>query len=747
MPISKFEKSNYMKNLFLSVLLLCSIQLLSNSPGDWTAHFSYFSPQRMVQADNKIYCATTNAIFSYDLEEYSIATINKLNRLSNVNISALDYLPNANAVAVGYENGAIDILGVTSDYSISDIKNKVLYGSKAINKIIEKDDLLYIASDAGIIVYNYARKEVKESYIISKDAVTLEVKNVFFLNDSIFAHTQQGIYAALQSLSIVQPDSWNKVNELNDIYSMVQIDSVFYVSRKVDSVYKVSPMNDTTYVYYEGESPCKLKVIDRNLFQITPHECKVYRGGKFLLKNIDESFNFRVINDALLINDEMWLSYSGGGLVRETDGSPIIPMGPNDDYTNEVEVLNGKLYFANGRINSYDFGWVNTFDGRWGNYQSWDMKDFSTLAVDSKGNYYCGSYVDGLGLFDNKFNFVSLFDTVNSPVTNLVFNAKVDRKNVLWVGSSNSEASLAAYDSESWQTFPFSTLGGVTVKDIYADLQNQLWLSIYFNSAANIIVYDYGKTISDTSDDSFVSMSLVDQDGDVFGNQVNCFVQDKDGDMWIGTNNGPAVYSNPDRVQSASSHYFSRIKIDSEDSEEEDGVNRLLDGRNITAIAVDAANRKWIGTEGSGVYLVSENGQEQIYNFNEDNYLPSNYIKAIGIFEQTGEVFFATDKGIVTFHGDATAPVDEYTELEIYPNPVRPGYHGNIYIKGLVDNTTVTITDMSGNLVKQMDAFGGQAVWDGTNLFGKRVQTGAYLVFCSDPEGLKTFTDKVFFIN
>ncbi len=200
------------------------------------------------------------------------------------------------------------------------------------------------------------------------------------------------------------------------------------------------------------------------------------------------------------------------------------------------------------------------------------------------------------------------------------------------------------------------------------------------------------------------------------------------------------------KVFSGKNFYADRIKV--VDNSTDTLVQYLLAKEKITAIAIDGANRKWFGTENSGVFLMSEDGREEILHFTAENSkLISNSINSIAVQENTGEVFFGTSEGIVSFKGTSTKGKESFAGAYIYPNPVRETYSGNITITGLVNNVNVKITDISGQLVYETTALGGQAIWNGKNYSGKRVNTGVYLVFCTDEQGEKTKVLKLLVIN
>ena len=288
-----------------------------------------------------------------------------------------------------------------------------------------------------------------------------------------------------------------------------------------------------------------------------------------------------------------------------------------------------------------------------------------------------------------------------------------------------------------WYKFLIPTIGRMSFEDLLIDSRGIKWLA----GESKLVAYYENKTFDDESDDLCVQIPLTDGEGTI-ASRTTCIVEDLDGEIWIGTNQGIAVHSSPSRVFKDRKN-ISRIKI------EIDGeVGYLLSSENITCIAVDGANRKWIGTENSGVFLISENGTEQLLNFTKNNSpLPTNTITAISINHETGEVFIGTDEGLISYIGNATQGDTEMKNISIYPNPVRESYDGNIYIKGLVADAIVKITDVSGNLVRTLTANGGTAEWDGRNIYGNRVSTGVYLVYTSNETGESTSVSKILFLN
>jgi len=206
---------------------------------------------------------------------------------------------------------------------------------------------------------------------------------------------------------------------------------------------------------------------------------------------------------------------------------------------------------------------------------------------------------------------------------------------------------------------------------------------------------------------------------------VNCLAVDLEGDIWVGTAEGPVVFDGSADPFNENTNEGSRIKV------EQDGVlNYLFGEETIYSITVDGANRKWFGT-GSGVFVQSPAGNEEVVSYNIDNSpLMDNRIVDIAIDQNNGVVYIGTIAGIMSVRTDAIAGgVANDENAYAFPNPVRPGYDGPIAIRGLARDAVVKITDIHGQIIFETRALGGQAIWDGRDLNGQKAETGVYLVF------------------
>jgi hypothetical protein len=242
----------------------------------------------------------------------------------------------------------------------------------------------------------------------------------------------------------------------------------------------------------------------------------------------------------------------------------------------------------------------------------------------------------------------------------------------------------------------------------------------------------------------FRGLNAVENNGSIPGSNVFAMAEDQDGEIWIGTDEGIAIFYTPDQVLTTQSVNAERPLVNF------DGyVQYLLETEIVTSIDVDGANRKWVGTDRAGVFLLSADGTEQVYHFTEDNSpLFSNNITDLAVNQETGEVFFGTAKGMIAFKGTATGPSENFDDnVHAFPNPVKSDYFGDIGIDGLMNNSIVKITNVSGSVVYETRSEGGRAVWNGNDMHGNRVKSGVYLVFVSSENGEEKVATKILFLN
>jgi ligand-binding sensor domain-containing protein len=368
---------------------------------------------------------------------------------------------------------------------------------------------------------------------------------------------------------------------------------------------------------------------------------------------------------------------------------------------------------------------------------------------DNINHIFVSTWGGGLLEYENN-NLIKQYTESNSPLQTIISGRPyvricglaMDKSKNLWLTQTGVPGNIKVLKSDgTWIVNPL-TINAPTIGDIINTAIGQKW--IILPRGYGLFIYDDNKTPENFDDDRSKKMLVQDSE-----NQVISFVysiaEDLDGNIWVGTDQGPVIYFNPEKVFD-SDLKANRIKIP-----RNDGTNLadyMLKTETITSIAIDGANRKWLGTASSGAYLLSPDGTTQIKNFNEQNSpLLSNSIVTLAVDNKTGEVWFGTSKGVQSFRGDATTGEEKFKKVYTFPNPVREDFKGNVTITGLIRDTQIRITDISGNLVYETVSDGGQATWDLKTYNGRRVDTGVYLVFCASKDGSQSYVTKMLVIK
>ena len=456
------------------------------------------------------------------------------------------------------------------------------------------------------------------------------------------------------------------------------------------------------------------------------------------------SIRFVKIQDVLIDKDNtLWIADSLNSLMKFEDlsyNSTVKPNGPASNLISKINISNNNITLLHNQEKnsisaSYDM-------------MEWDVNNYNKNVVSSTkigSQIFYGSSSNSLISIENNIITNYSFQNTNNVIDS---NENVvcllnDKDNNLWGSKSNSSQPLFCKTNQNeWFGFnmPFVASTSTEIGEIIIDDYGQKW---GIRTDNGLFVYNDNNTISDKSDDQFTKITAGIGNGNLPNNTVYCLVNDLNGNIWAGTKEGVCVFYSPSSVFSGYSFDAQQIIV------EEDGFGQyLLNSEIIYSIAVDGGNRKWIGTLESGVFLLSEDGTEEIFHFTEANSpLISNTIIDIEINHETAEVFFATDKGLMSFRSDATKSIQHPNNLHIFPNPVRESYNGVITINGLAYDSNIKITDVSGNLVFETNSTGGTVVWNGLDAKNNRVGTGVYLVFSSDKYGREKTIGKILFIH
>jgi len=775
---------------FLLIVFACSMWS-QVAMGKWNTHFAYNSVSQIAQSENKIYAISNGALFSVDKLDGNTEFYSKLSGLNDATVSRIEYDPIDKQLLIIYDNGNIDILNSGGITNLPDFFNKQISASKAVNQIQFYQNKAYLSCNFGIIVLNMLKKEVADTYYIGPNASEVKVLNTTVNNGIIYALTSSTVFNASENdPHLVNYAYWSVTSGLPGSGDFQKIGTLGgqLILLRGGNLYKQETNNSWTPV---------LPAIQVTDFNVTNNSLNVFSGNTTYLINsvfnVSTITNLGIITDAEydIQNNTYYFAANSLGIIsyKQTGSdTPSVnyfkPGGPAVNIPWDMTFAGKKLFVVPGgrwATQNQTLGDVMMYEnGTWTNILATTIQaktgenplDFMNVAVDPEDNkhFFVTSY--GFGLFEFKDNaFYNLYNESNSTIKSIyppndihfsqymrLDGAIYDKNKNLFLTNSGAAIGLKvllANGTWTQNNYPSlnnqATLGKITISNLNP---NQKWINSV-RYTPGISIFDDNGTITDQSDDKSVFIypfTYPEQDKNgqtklvsIYPTLIYTIVQDKNGVMWVGTDMGPFLFNNLSNVYN-SDYTCSRVKIPRNDST--NYADYLLVGENVIAIAIDGANRKWIGTRASGVYLMSENGQKTIQHFTVSNSpLLSNNIMSIAINPVTGEVFFGTDQGIVSYQSDANEASTSFGDVYAYPNPVRQGYTGVITITGLMENSQVKITDITGNLICETVSNGSIATWDCKDVHGRKVSTGIYLAICANADGTQSAITKILVIN
>jgi ligand-binding sensor domain-containing protein len=755
------------------------VSVAQNSMGNWRVHFSSNSTIGVANNTNSVFMATKNGIARFDTEDNSVSDLTVTNGLSDLNISAIG--DNDVVILIGYLNGNLDVLINNEIINVPWIKNAQVAGSKKINNFYFVGDRVYISTNIGIVIYSISKNEIEDTYYPN---LAPEINDVTIYNDTLFAVTNNGIYmASIEQDYLNDYNNWTKKTNLpsylvNAKFSEIetfQDDLFFSYDTDVfngDSLFKMVKSNEI--INYYGSTPTSIKSIiteGDELIIAKQYNTLVYDIDLTETLNIFD-YSFGTIPSpvqSIKFKDYYWIADGNNGLVKVKstwDNSQVFSNTPSTDGSYRLDIQYGKVMLASGGLtgnlhNNYFNGGVHVFnDETWTNVNSnsqanypAEMWDVISVAINPNNieQMAFGSYsIGGMSVMNNG-EITESFNEFNSPLesqignngTHIIPDMKYDDDGNLWVVNAGVNPLKMLSKDGVWYSFSL----GSSAKNKYPyrliiDSKGNKWVA--FNGAG-IVVFNENGTHADVSDDDLVSLSTASGYGSLPSSTVMALAEDIDGEVWIGTETGLSVVYGTSTLFDGGYGDADAQEILLKYGEE---VEVLLGESSITAIAIDGGNRKWIGTSSSGVFCLSPNGTEESYRFTTENSpLLSNGILDIKVDHVSGEVFFATESGLISYRADATISDEEFSQVKVFPNPVKPEFRGLITIQGLGYESDVKITDVSGNLIYKTKSNGGTVVWDGNRLSGKRVQSGVYLIWTASATGKGKNVAKVVVIN
>ena len=749
----------------------------------WRTHLAYSSVDEVERMNDKIYALSNSALFSVNTQTDEIEYYSRLTGLHAATIDHIAYNKALNKLLLTYQNGQLDVIDSNERvHNISDLYLKQASISKRVNDICMYSSKAYLAMNFGIIALDLKKYEIEDTYYIDQNLTEVNVQYICVLGDSIYAASNAILYSAHMNDNLMDFAYWHKtiLPSGKNIQGMCEFEGRICVVR--DNVLW-SLSNGTWHKHASDFSLRGLQKTNDLLFATIDNQHGIVQVHSDF--SIDMALTYGLVNDILQSGNDYWLATESNGLVAVRGGnySEYRPAGPISNIPYRMRFFGDRLYVLPGgrwavqnlhmgEIMYYENGeWTNITNGQLVTMADHALYDFMNVAQDpaDKEHYFITTY--GTGLLEMYGEeVVKLHLPHNSGLQSAVPSnpdfytrtdgAMFDDQGNLWILNAHEAIdNIRIYTpGNEWYAYSLYHKGKKvplnTPTEMLVDKRNSQWKWVAECRLVTglCLLQDNGTPTNPHDDKVQYRTEWFDQ----YNNQIRpdyiyTITQDHDNTIWVGTSKG--IFTIPASVDFMNSDKCERIVIRRNDGT---GLGDfLLDNEQVNCIAVDGANRKWIGTASSGAFLiqivtdeVGNTDVETIAHFTKENsLLPSDNILSIAIQESTGEVFFGTSDGLVSYMSDASEPEDSFDNLYVYPNPVYPTYKGYITIKGVMSNTIVRILDANGNLVKLLESTGGSAVWDGTNSQGTRVASGIYTIICNTSDGNRHGGIKVLIMN
>ena len=753
-------------------------------PQGWQAHTSFRSVLALASGDGELWAATEGGVFGYTTSTGEIRRFSVIDGLSSVQTRSIATDPARGVVWVGYANGVLDRLdpltGVIT--SFRDIERAEQFASRGINRIVVRGDSLLIATEFGVVIFDPVKTEVRDSYTrLGSFSAAIVANDVLIApgasgESRIWVATNEGLaHARMGAGNLQDPSQWSNesaglVSSAEDVMSLAWFDSQVYVGTTVD-LFARRAAGDFQRKFVSSSGVFSMDASNGRLFGTERFNMFVVdTGGQAVALGLPGYQDPTGVVGAGTEN--AWVGDAKGGLISVSLANPgsgqvtvtdtVTPEGPVESQFSELEIgPEGVVWAAGAPEAGGGFHRLGS-DGRWTAFSRTTdpvlegTGFFTRIDVDLLGNGWAGSEGNGVAQVTPEGEIVR-YSPANSslrpaPGTQdfvITSGVETDSDNNLWVTTRATPQPLHVRLADgTWAGYDPYVGDGLTVRataygKIYVDSFGQKWIIIRnenrLTDFRGLMVLDTGSTPTIQSDDSF---RFFDQAGaaglGLPSPKVFSVVEDRDGLVWIGTESGLAYFINSGVV----ARDPSARAIWPQWADRARGVFVLF-GLQINDLAVDPANRLWVATsEGAWLIEAVEGGYDLVQQFSEDNSpLFSDEVLSIAVDPETGRVYFATDKGLLSYQGDAIAPVADSGDLFVYPNPVRGDEE--VVIEGLVESAQVRIVTPGGSVVAAFASRGGRIRWDGRDRNGDRVPSGVYLVIAVGDDGQGTSYGKV----
>jgi len=726
--IKNITKKCFLGFWCLTTYLHAASQSQMGPLGNWREHYNNKSILHLLKGD-LLYGATPNQVFSIDAKN-NINFLGKSNGLHEIEVSAIAWDPTEAQLMIAYNNSNMDIVKGDEIFSIADIYLSKVYANKKINSIQILGPWALVSTHFGIVVVDLNKHEIKDTWFANNNRQASITYQTINTADSLYALTEEGLFSTALKNNNINSNQWKKINGYNGIKKLSTYNNIVYAigSKNIYQLPKTAPIYQTSidsinnaFANKEGLYIIQSDGTNGSLVNLNTNNTTT--------KILDKSFLAMPV-DLAIDQNTIWIADSLNGLIIKNTETKNINLGGPAEKIKGYSFVNSNYLLApfgvkNGGFSTYsDAGWKN-----YTKLNGVNLPILTAASIDPASNSWWFTSANTLLHYNINTNTTETItpSTLNGNFTQIQFSTD----GVFWALQDGQ--GLAQKQDNKWTIIPLPlNYLKSGLKNMVVNNQGQAWIPGPANQG--LYVYQSNKYFSTAS---WKQLNTSKSSGNLPSNNVLSVALDNAGSIWVGTDNGIGIFNCGDISKDVCDAYLPTIKNTN------GFLGLLLQRESVNCIAVDGANRKWVGTQ-NGAWLLSADGSTIIEHFTKNNSpLPNDTILQIVIEPNYGNVFFNTANEMVSYRGFATAGSASQSEIKIFPNPVPPNYNGPIAFRGLVENALVKITDISGSLVFETRALGGQAIWNGKSLTGNKVATGIYLVFARDEMGNERAVGKI----
>lgn len=705
-----------MKRAFALLLFVClclaslSLAAQAQAIGQWQVYPAFTNATQNIAMGSRVYALMERNLLCYDTEDQSVRTYNSLEDLSDVRITHLNVSTQAQRVILVYDNGNIDLLDKEDGVlNIDGLKNSSLTG-KEVNAVVVEGTTAYVLTGFGFLEVDMREGVIRNTYRLGKS-----LTGIRFEDDYVYVSTATGVLRCAKSATWSEASNWTTSTD----FTMEQVRYVapeynlagglYWRSDGLNGLRGYKRQSDGTYALAAG--PIQPNSPVRDLFYRM-----YYEGDRLLVSGgVNTPYPIYYPATAMLFEDDKW-SYLDEQLPAQQY--------PHLRHYNTTHLVQDPADANHHFASPYRTGLYEYRDGKF-------------VGLYNKNNSPLQDIIEkGVSLGDNYTSATAL---------------KFDAEGNLWMANQQTDTIIRILTPQGqWHKLYYDDIALTpTVYDYLFTSSGVNFLCSHRMTNRGFFGFTTNGTLNTTRDDNhLLRQTLTNSDGTSrTPDQFYCMTEDLDGQVWCGTNLGLYVIDNPTQFFE-DDFRFTQIKIARNDGT---GLaDYLLADVPITCIAVDGANRKWIGTSGSGLFLVSADGQEQIHQFQAKNSpLLSDNIQCLAIHPTTGLVMIGTDMGLCGYMSDASQALEalDADNVTAYPNPVGPEYNGLVTIDGLTQDAEIKICSSTGQLIHRGISNGGRYTWNLRTQNGRRVGSGVYQVIANTSNGKKAIVKRIVVIK